>query len=66
MADPKVIYDESLVPEYTLPDPLVMEDGTPVAMLTTTSILFGCLLTVLVLLRIAMEQSYVDTLSPLW
>ena len=28
--DPKEYRDESLVPEYTLPDPFTMQDGTPV------------------------------------
>jgi hypothetical protein len=28
---PAVIYDEALVPAYTLPDPLLLPDGTPVA-----------------------------------
>jgi len=28
--DPPVNYDEAKVPDYELPDPLVMEDGTPV------------------------------------
>jgi hypothetical protein len=27
---PPVIYDEAQVPQYTLPDPLVLQDGTPV------------------------------------
>ncbi|MBM3501414.1 MAG: acetylxylan esterase, partial [Armatimonadetes bacterium] len=27
---PPVVYEESEVPVYTLPDPLVCEDGTPV------------------------------------
>jgi len=30
MSQPETIYDESLVPPYTLPDPLVGLDGTPV------------------------------------
>jgi len=30
-APPDTIFDESLVPEYTLPDPLVMNDGSKVA-----------------------------------
>ena len=30
-APPDTNYDESKVPTYTLPDPLVMNDGTPVA-----------------------------------
>jgi hypothetical protein len=30
MSEQQSNYDETLVPEYTLPDPLVMDDGTPV------------------------------------
>jgi (4-O-methyl)-D-glucuronate---lignin esterase len=30
VAEKNAHYDESLVPEYTLPDPLICEDGTPV------------------------------------
>lgn len=30
MSQPEIIYDETLVPAYTLPDPLVGLDGTPV------------------------------------